>query len=139
VNELQNKLQKPLEAHEIDFRVQSIGNKNINGQWQVCAQMLAYKDARCDMKRLDEVFGFDGWQRDYKTVNGLLMCGVSVRSSDEWITKWDVGTESNAEKEKGLASDCFKRANFNLGIGRELYDYPQILRTVERNLKRLLA
>ena len=114
-------LQKPLTAHEIDFRVQSISKKG----W---ATILAYKDARCDMKRLDDVFGVFGWQRDYKTVGTLMLCGVSVWDTDrkQWVTKWDTGTESNTEAAKGLASDSFKRACFNLGIGRELYDYPFI-------------
>jgi hypothetical protein len=111
-------LQKPLTADEIDFRVQSI---NKGGY----ATILAYKDARADMKRLDEVFGLK-WQRDYKQVGSIFLCGVSIKVDDEWITKWDTGTESNAEAVKGLASDAFKRACFNLGIGRELYDYPVI-------------
>ncbi len=114
-------LQKPLEVHEIDFRVQSI---NRGGY----ATILAYKDARVDMKRLDDVFGVDGWQRDYKMVGNMFLCGVSIRSeSGDWVTKWDTGTESNAEAIKGLASDAFKRSCFNLGIGRELYDYPTII------------
>jgi hypothetical protein len=115
-----NNLQKPLEINDIDFRVQSI-NK---GKY---ATILAYKDARVDMKRLDEVCGIDGWKKDYKMIDGNLYCGVAIKSEDgEWIWKWDVGTESMTEKEKGQASDAFKRACFNLGIGRELYDYPII-------------
>ena len=39
----------------------------------------------------------------------------------QWIAKTDCGVESFAEKEKGEASDAFKRAGFNVGIGRELY------------------
>lgn len=114
-------LQKPLTAKEIDFRVQSINKVGY-------ATILAYKDARVDMKRLDEVFGVYGWQRDYKQVGQLMLCGVSVWDKDrkQWVTKWDTGTESNTEAQKGLASDSFKRACFNLGIGRELYDYPTI-------------
>jgi len=42
------------------------------------------------------------------------------------LTEEDTGTESNTEKEKGLASDSFKRACFNWGIGRELYTAPFI-------------
>ena len=114
-------LQKPLELEDIDFRVQSI---NKGGY----ATILAYKDARVDMKRLDEVCGIDGWKKDYKLIDGRLYCGVAVYSESygEWIWKWDVGTESMTEAEKGQASDAFKRACFNLGIGRELYDFPMI-------------
>ena len=112
-------LQEPLKAHEIDFRVQRINKSGY-------ATLIAYKDARVDMKRLDEVFGVHGWQRDYKQVGSMMLCGVSIKHEGEWITKWDTGTESSAEAVKGLASDAFKRACFNFGIGRELYDYPDL-------------
>lgn len=115
------KLNTPLTINEIDFRVQSI-NKGFY------ATILAYKDARVDMNRLDEVYGVEGWQKKYDIVNGNLFCSVGIWSKElnQWIWKQDVGTESNTEKEKGQASDAFKRACFNLGIGRELYDYPII-------------
>lgn len=114
-------LSRPLEISDVDFRVQSINNGGY-------ATILAYKDARVDMNRLDEVVGPLGWQRDYKLIDGKLFCGVGVYNNEtsQWIWKWDVGTESNTEKEKGQASDAFKRACFNLGIGRELYSYPII-------------
>jgi hypothetical protein len=112
-------LQRPLEIHEIDFRVQSI---NKGGY----ATVLAYKDARADMNRLDEVCGVLNWKREH--LNGNANCIVSIwdESKKQWVSKEDTGTESNTEKEKGLASDSFKRACFNFGIGRELYDYPSI-------------
>ena len=115
------KLNTPLTINEIDFRVQSV---NKGGY----ATILAYKDARVDMNRLDAVYGVDGWQKKYDLIDGKLFCSVGVYSEklQQWIWKQDVGTESNTEKEKGQASDAFKRACFNLGIGRELYDYPLI-------------
>jgi hypothetical protein len=114
-------LSRPLEISDVDFRVQSINNGGY-------ATILAYKDARVDMNRLDEVLSPLGWQRDYKLIDGKLFCGVGIwfSSINQWVWKWDVGTESNTEKEKGQASDAFKRACFNLGIGRELYSYPVI-------------
>lgn len=114
-------LSRPLEISDVDFRVQSINNGGY-------ATILAYKDARVDMNRLDEVLTPLGWQRDYKLIDGKLFCGVGIWHSEsgQWIWKWDVGTESNTEAQKGQASDAFKRACFNLGIGRELYDYPII-------------
>lgn len=129
-------LQKPLSIEDIDFRIQSI-NK---GKY---ATILAYKDARVDMNRLDEVCGIGGWQRDHKEVNGVVYCGIGIRQSYidpntkalviEYVWKWDAGSESQAEKEKGQASDSFKRAGFNCGIGRELYDYPVISIKLEDN------
>lgn len=118
-----------LRADEIECRVQQVKS---NG----CA-LLLYKDARCDMKILDETFGIFGWQRKHEIVNGNLFCTVSIwdKENKMWIDKQDVGTESNTEKEKGQASDAFKRACFNIGIGRELYSTPFIwinLNTDER-------
>jgi hypothetical protein len=114
-------LQAPLQIRDIDFRVQSI---NKGGY----ATILAYKDARVDMKRLDEVLGIGYWQRDVKIVEGVLYGGVGVYNSElkEWVWKWDAGAETYSDKEKGQSSDAFKRACFNLGIGRELYNYPVI-------------
>lgn len=114
-------LNTPLTTDEIEFRIQSI---NAGGY----ATILPYKDARADMRRLDAVYGVDGWQRKHEFKNGLLYCSVGIYSEKikDWVWKEDVGTQSNAEKEKGQASDSFKRACFNLGIGRELYDYPVI-------------
>ena len=124
-----NYLKKPLEIKDIDFRVQSV---NKGGY----ATILAYKDARVDMNRLDDAVGQENWQRDHKEVKGVVYCGIGInieqRRNDNsvdglgWTWKWDAGSESMAEKQKGEASDSFKRAGFNWGIGRELYDYPII-------------
>ena len=90
--------------------------------------LLCYKDARCDMNILDEVFGRNNWKRTHEILNGNLFCIVSVwdEEKQQWVPKEDVGTESNTEATKGMASDSFKRACVNVGIGRELYDAPEI-------------
>jgi len=111
------KLSEPLTTDQIDFRVQSI---NKGGYCTV----LAYKNARVDMQRLDEVVGPMGWKREHTRDNHN--CIVSLWDGSQWVGKEDTGSESMAEAEKGLASDSFKRACFNWGIGRELYDYPAI-------------
>lgn len=115
-------LNKQIDPKNIEFRVQSISEKGY-------AIILPYKDARYDQKVLDEVVGPEFWQKDYKVVNGNLFCGISiyVPGLDQWVTKWDVGIESNEQAKKGEASDSFKRAGFCWGIGRELYDMPLIL------------
>lgn len=116
--ELKN-LRKPLPIESIEFRVQSV---NKGGY----ATILAYKDARVDMNALDEIVGAENWKREHFDNN--TRCKVSIWNDKikEWISKEDVGTPSNTEAAKGLASDSFKRACFNWGIGRELYDYPEI-------------
>ena len=112
-----------LTAGEIECRVAQAGKGN-KGPW---CQILIYKDARVDQKLLDEVVGPNNWKNSYEFINGQLYCTVSIYDADkkEWISKQNVGTESNTEKEKGQASDAFKRACFNWGIGRELYSAPK--------------
>lgn len=109
---------RDLKEEEIEVRVQSV---KTNG-----AILLLYKDARCDMAILDETVGPLRWQRKHSRENAN--CTVSIYDTDlkEWIGKEDTGTESNTEAEKGLASDSFKRACFNWGIGRELYSSPLV-------------
>ena len=111
---------RKLNSKEIECRVQTMKE---NG-----CSILLYKDARCDMRILDEVFGVDGWQRSHEVINNNLFCTVKIWSekTNTWVSKQDVGTESMTEKEKGQASDSFKRACFNIGIGRELYTAPFI-------------
>lgn len=113
------KLQSPLSIEQIDFRLQSINN----GKY---ATILAYKDARADMQKLDESFTPLGWKREHTRDNKNCIVSVWCDEKKLWVSKEDTGTESNTEQEKGLASDSFKRACFNWGIGRELYDYPLI-------------
>lgn len=112
-------LKKPLEIKDIDFRVQSV-----NKWWY--ATILAYKDARVDMNRLDEVVWSMYWKREHFDNNTKCKVSIYNKEINEWISKEDVWTASMTEKEKWLASDSFKRACFNWGIGRELYDYPII-------------
>lgn len=109
-----------LKADEIECRVGTISKDNSG------CSLLLYKDARVDMRMLDEVFGPTNWKRSHEVINGSLFCTLSIWDNEkkEWVSKQDVGTESYTEKEKGQASDAFKRAGFNWGIGRELYTAP---------------
>lgn len=111
---------RKLKANEIEARVATI---NASG-----CSLLLYKDARVDQKVLDETVGVLGWKRSHQLIGDRLYCTVEVwdGNKEQWISKQDVGTESYTEKEKGQASDSFKRACFNLGIGRELYSAPFI-------------
>lgn len=111
---------RTLYASEIECRV---GQCKENG-----CTLLLYKDARVDMNLLDETVGCMNWKREHVVVNNNLYCTVSIWDADkkEWVSKQDVGTESNTEAVKGESSDSFKRACFNIGIGRELYTTPFI-------------
>lgn len=109
-----------LKANEIECRVGTITAKGCS--------LLLYKDARVDMKILDETYGVGNWQRTHEVINDNLFCTIEIWNDkiNQWVKKQDVGTESYSEKEKGQASDSFKRAGFNAGIGRELYTSPFI-------------
>lgn len=109
-----------LKADEIECRVAMVNENGLS--------LLLYKDARVDQKILDETFGAFGWKRSHQCIDGNLYCTVEIldRETGEWIGKQDVGTTGYAEKEKSQASDSFKRACFNWGIGRELYSAPFI-------------
>ena len=107
-----------LRADEIDARVGSVNEKGIT--------LLLYKDARCDQNILDETVGAFNWQRHHSRDNANCIVSIWDAEKGQWIEKEDTGTGSKAEAEKGLASDSFKRACFNWGIGRELYTAPLI-------------
>lgn len=109
-----------LKANEIECRVSTVSEKGVS--------LLLYKDARVDQKILDETFGSFGWKRTHQSIDGNLYCTVEIfdQESGTWVAKQDVGTMGYAEKEKSQASDSFKRACFNWGVGRELYTAPFI-------------
>lgn len=109
-----------LHADEIDARAAQVTEKG--------AVLLLYKDARVDMRILDETFGPMNWQKSYREIAGNLYCTISVWDAEkkQWIAKEDVGVESFSEAEKGQASDAQKRSGFAWGIGRELYTAPFI-------------
>lgn len=117
---------RDLTENEIEVRV---GIQRDSG-----LSLLLYKDARCDMAILDETVGPENWQREHYECKGNLFCRVGINTNyhyinnntPNWVYKADCGAESNTEKEKGEASDSFKRACVNWGIGRELYTAPFI-------------
>ncbi len=117
-----------LKASEIECRAGVISNKGLS--------LLLYKDARADQRILDETFGIFGWKRRHQSINGDLYCTVEIfdKETGMWVSKQDAGAAGRSEKEreKSLASDSFKRACFNWGIGRELYTAPFIWIPAER-------
>ena len=126
-----------LKPDEIECRVSTISDKGLS--------LLLYKTARTDANLLDETVGPENWSNDFKVVDGVLYGEISIYDEqlDRWVSKWDAGTESQTEAEKGRASDAFKRAGFKWGIGRELYTSPFIwitpdkceIKSIERNGK----
>ena len=109
---------RDLRADEIECRVSTCSKSGVS--------LLLYKDARCDMNILDETVGPLDWTRSHTRDNANCIVSIWDGIKNSWVSKEDTGTESYTEKEKGLASDSFKRACFNWGIGRELYTAPFI-------------
>ena len=111
-----------LRADEIECRVSAVNQNGVS--------LLLYKDARADQKILDETFGIFGWKRSHQCIDGNLYCTVEILDKETgiWVSKQDAGSagKSEKDKEKSQASDSFKRACFNWGIGRELYTAPFI-------------
>ena len=114
---------RELTPEDIDVRVQSVKQNGL--------VLLLYKNARVDMNILDETVGPENWQREHYECKGNLFCKIGINTNyfdatlpERWVWKGDCGTESNTEAQKGEASDSFKRAGFNWGIGRELYTSP---------------
>lgn len=109
---------RKLRADEIECRIGQIKENGLT--------LLLYKDARVDMDVLDETVGPLNWKREHTRDNKNCIVSIYDEDKKEWVSKEDVGKESNTEAEKGLASDSFKRACVNWGIGRELYSAPFI-------------
>lgn len=109
---------RKLNENEIECRIGMIKENGLS--------LLLYKDARVDMNILDESVGTMNWKREHTRDNKNCIVSIYDEDKKEWVSKEDTGTESNTEAEKGLASDSFKRACVNWGIGRELYTAPFI-------------
>ena len=121
---------RTLRADEIEVRVSVCKENGVS--------LLLYKDARCDMRILDETVGAENWQKEFYEHKGTLFCRVGINingtlhakaegmviCAPSWVWKADAGEPSNTSAQKGEASDAFKRACFNWGIGRELYTAP---------------
>ena len=114
---------RKLKANELQCRV-------TDTKYKGSATILIYKDARVDMRILDETVGSMNWIKEYKSLDGKIYCGVGIwnENTNQFVYKWDCGSDNNngIEAEKSEASDAFKRACVNFGIGRELYDIPRI-------------
>lgn len=124
-SDLLQRLNRPLEVNEIDFKPKQV--RPYRDDYYV--NLLAYKDARVDMDILDEIVGPGSWQNEYKRDSkNVLQCGIGIYDSSfkHWVWKWSNGTPSDFESEKGEYSDAFKRAGFMWGIGRCLYNFPAI-------------
>jgi len=119
--EIMERLQDPFPPEEIEWRVGSTNGDKTKGI------ALAYVTNRAIQNRLDSVFGPFGWKNEFREWKGSSqICGISVKFDGEWITKWDGADDSNTEAVKGGLSDAMKRAAYQWGIGRYLYNLENV-------------
>ena len=117
--QIAKELKTPFHPDDIEWRVGSTTQDKSKGL------ALAYITNRAIQNRLDEVFGINNWRNEFKPwQNNGVLCGISIRieGDQEWITKWDGSDESNMDATKGGLSGAMKRAGYQLGIGRYLYN-----------------
>ena len=118
VNAIALALASPFELPEVKFKPQAVsGNR---------ALAVPFVDARVIQDRLDDVLGVMGWQDSYECLpDGAVVCRLRIRVGAEWITKEDVGGQSEqpdeGDRRKAAFSDALKRAAVKFGVGRYLY------------------
>lgn len=126
MDDIMKKLQEPFDPLEIEWRVGVANAEKTKGL------ALAYVTNRAIQNRLDDVFGCFGWKNEFKEWRGnSQLCGISIKFGEEWITKWDGADDSNMEATKGGLSDAMKRAAYQWGIGRYLYNLPDVWMPLE--------
>jgi hypothetical protein len=114
-----NELKEPFPAEDIEWRIQQAGSRD----GKVWAKVLAYVTNRAIMNRLDEVCGQENWKNDFREwIGGSVLCGLSIKINNEWVTKWDGADTTDFEATKGGLSGAMKRAAVQWGIGRYLYN-----------------
>jgi hypothetical protein len=119
------KLRAPFPNELISWRVGATNAKK-NGGVATKGIGLAYVDARDVMQRLDDVVGPGNWQAIHPHANGKTSCRTGIKVGEEWVWKENGAGDSETEAEKGAFSDSFKRAAVLWGIGRYLYDVPNV-------------
>ena len=118
-----SKLKEPFPAEDIEWRLQSCGEKN----GKFWGKALAYITSRAVQERLDEVCGPDNWKTSIEKTSDTYLCTLSIRvkhedGTYEWISRTDGADATDIEPVKGGISGAIKRAAVHFGIGRYLYN-----------------
>jgi hypothetical protein len=128
----------PLKSSEIEWKIQSF-TKGAT----VRTIVVPYIDNRAVMNRLDSVFGNESWSSEFQEFGDGVLCKLSIKCGDVWVTKCDGADKTDIEATKGGISDSMKRASTQWGLGRELYDYPRVMvngeiKFINKGLRKLL-
>ena len=114
-----SKFDQPFHPDDIEWRIMNSGLSIKGKPW---ALVLAYVSNRAIMNRLDEVAGKANWQNLFEPApDGGILCGLSIKIDDKWITKYDGAENTDYEPIKGGLSSSMKRAAVHWGMGRYLY------------------
>jgi len=125
-----HELKLPFKEDEIEWRVQTAFQTR-NGKQAI---VVPYVTNRAIMDRLDAVIGPDGWKNEYiRWGEKGVLCGISIKIGDEWVTKFDGAEDTNIESVKGGISGAQKRAAVQWGIGRYLYSLDTFRVTINNN------
>jgi hypothetical protein len=130
-------LAEPFPAEDIAWKPQTISKDG-----KRCLA-VAYISARLVMVRLDSVVGPGNWKNElFDLGNGTVKCRLSIRWDGEWVSKEDVGGESEqsdpGDRRKSAVSDSVKRVGVLWGIARYLYDLPKTWVPLDEH-KRIMA
>ena len=115
---LEQRLQEKFLFKDLEFRPARFQRLR---DGRIVTEMLTYITARAVQQRLDDLFGLAGWRASYEWISGGCQCLLSVKVGEEWIAKADFAETIDKFPVKGTASDAFKRAAVQFGIGRYLY------------------
>lgn len=124
-NDTQNKLRAFFPENELEWRVQQCGTYEDakTKETKPWVRVLCYVKARAIENRLDEVFGWDGWQNEIRFTENDIIARLGVKSANGWVWKENGAEKTDIEAFKGGISGAMKRvASSGYGIGRYLYD-----------------
>jgi len=105
-------------------------------QRPLAGKMVDYVDARYVQDTLDSTVGSNNWKFSYEIIclpsenhPGAIKGKLSVRYSDEWNTKEDVGEYkvNRFAAIKSGVSDALKRCAVHFGIARDLYSDEEVI------------
>lgn len=123
-------LREPFPPEDIDFRP---GATTKDGKK---ALALGYVNARAVMDRLDKLVGPENWTYTYEPLHvsndGVLRLAKAVLTI-YGIRKEDIGEASRTSPSMGCVSHGLKRVAVQWGMGRDLYDLPQVWLDLDGN------
>ena len=133
--QIQAELAMPFAPEDLEWRLQITMEEKLRGM------AMPYVTNRAIQNRLDDVVGPENWYNDFKPWHSIgkkesQICGISIYFEGRgFVTKWDGAEDSDIEPVKGGLSDSMKRAAYQWGIGRILYNMDTVWVEIEKRNK----